>query len=203
MTEDRDARFIDEFEPVRLIARDAADLEVISALLQDAAALSGDLAWLPKQRRFAFVANRYRWERPEAEERVRVGGHVDHVLRVRATGIDPSDKNRPLALLSLRFEPRATPSDSGAALKETAPRAPGSETPARQPASTPDPEEPPTPETPDPGGLLRLICAPDALTGAPIEIALEVEALEIAVRDLTRPWSAKRKPSHSPSDQSA
>lgn len=161
MSDDRDASFIDSFKPARLLAQDAEDLSVISALLQDAVALAGDLAWLPKQGRFALVANRYRWEQPAAEERVRVGAHVDQVRRVRVKGLDPSKKDRPVVLLNLSFEPNE------------------------------DQEN-------DPGGQLRIACAPDALTGKPIEIALDIEALEVSLRDLTRPWAAKSRPAHEP-----
>ncbi|MEO1329217.1 MAG: DUF2948 family protein [Pseudomonadota bacterium] len=164
MSDDRDARFIDDFKPARLLARDADDLAVLSALLQDAVALSGELAWLPKQKRFAFVANRYRWEAPEAEERVRVGAHFDQVTRARVLGLDPTLKDRPVTILALSFEARAGGGEE------------------------------------DPGGLLRIACAPDALTGKPIEIALEVEAIEAALSDMTRPWAAKSRPAHQPPD---
>ena len=44
---------------MKLAAADAEDLEILSARLQDAAAKLKDLAWLPKQRRFAAVVNRF------------------------------------------------------------------------------------------------------------------------------------------------
>lgn len=106
----RDASFLDEFKPVRIAARDPEDLQVLSALLQDAVALSGDLAWLSAQRRFALVANRYRWEAPEARERVRVGVHFDDVARVRVKGLDPSVKDLPVSILAVSFEPGEPPS---------------------------------------------------------------------------------------------
>ena len=43
---------------LKLIALDAEDLSVVSAHLQDAVLQVGDLAYLPKERRFAAVANR-------------------------------------------------------------------------------------------------------------------------------------------------
>lgn len=189
MTDDRDASFIDAFEPARLVARDPEDLAVVSALLQDAVALSGDLAWLPKQGRFALVANRYRWETPSAEERVRAGAHVDHVRRVRVKGLDPAKKDRPVVLLSLIFEP-AAPATTEPSAQEPNAHEPNAHEPNAQ-------EQDGQPHT-DPGGVLRIACAPDALTGQPIEIALEVEVLEVALRDLTRPWAAKSRPAHEP-----
>ena len=45
---------------LKLIALDAEDLAVISAHLQDAVMKVGDLAFLPREKRFAAVANRLR-----------------------------------------------------------------------------------------------------------------------------------------------
>jgi hypothetical protein len=47
---------------LKLAAEDEDDLKAISALVQDAVMTVGDLAFLPKARRFALVLNRYRWE---------------------------------------------------------------------------------------------------------------------------------------------
>ena len=46
---------------LKLIALDADDLAVISAHLQDAVMKVGDLAFLPREKRFAAVANRFDW----------------------------------------------------------------------------------------------------------------------------------------------
>lgn len=107
-----DARFEDAYEPARLAARDADDLKVLSALLQDAVLLARDVVWLRQERRFAFVADRYRWEEPAARERVRVGVHFDGVLRVRARGVpEPSADGppQPLAILAATFEAAEEP----------------------------------------------------------------------------------------------
>lgn len=146
----KDAGYEDVFKPVRLAARDEQDLAVLSALLQDAIARSGDMAFLPKERRFALIASRYRWEEPEAQERVRVGVHFDTVLRAQVKGLDPSVKDQPVSLLAVRFEPAAEP----------------------------------------PGGVIHIACA------GGIEAALEVEAIEGALSDLSQPWAAKRRPEH-------
>src|SRR5262245_5336536 len=44
-----------------LIAFDADDLSVISAHLQDAVLKVGDVAYLPREKRFAAVGNRFDW----------------------------------------------------------------------------------------------------------------------------------------------
>lgn len=106
-----DARFEDAVKPVRLAARDEEDLAVMSALLQDAAFTASDVSWRPDSRRFAFVANRYRWEEPDARERVPVGVHFDGVLKARSTGL-PSAADaaeQPIAILAVAFEPAAEP----------------------------------------------------------------------------------------------
>lgn len=96
--------------PLKLMAEDADDLAIFSAHLQDAVLKVGDLAFLPKQRRFALVANRYRWEgagssRAKTGERVRCGLHFDGVLKVQASKIRQDAKDAVLSLLALGFEP--------------------------------------------------------------------------------------------------
>ncbi len=105
---------------LRLSAEDAADLEVISAFLQDAVTKVGDLAFLPSARRFAMVLNRFRWEGETAtgksagalrtHERVRAGLHFENVLKAQARGIRQDHADGVLNLLALRFEELDTPS---------------------------------------------------------------------------------------------
>lgn len=106
-----DARFEDAAAaPVRLAARDADDLSVLSALVQDAVTRLSDMAYKARERRFAFMTNRYRWEAPDALERVRAGLHFEHVLAVKLRGLDlqdPEAKETPLALLGLRWTAEA------------------------------------------------------------------------------------------------
>ncbi|HZU89593.1 MAG TPA: DUF2948 family protein [Stellaceae bacterium] len=47
---------------LRLRAEDTDDLAVISACLQDALVPVGDIAYMPEEQSFVFVANRFRWE---------------------------------------------------------------------------------------------------------------------------------------------
>jgi len=157
MTED--ARFEDGAEqPLRLRAESGEDLEVISALLQDAVGISRDVAWMPKRRRLALLINRFRWEdAPQAArqgrpvERVRAMLVIDGALRVRASGVDPQDRELVLSLLAMGFEP----GEDGA-------------------------------------GTLLLTLAGEG------EIAIEVEALDVGLKDVTRPYAAAsgRQPSH-------
>jgi hypothetical protein len=94
---------------LRLKAEEAADLEVISTCLQDAIARIEDMTYIPRLRRFAMVLTRFRWELademgPEGGLRVRCGVHFDNVLRVRAQGIDMTDKAGLLPLLAITSE---------------------------------------------------------------------------------------------------
>lgn len=154
-----DARFEDAplaDRPLRLKAESVEDLAILSSLLQDAVGRTGDIGWLPRNRRLVLLVNRFRWENgvdgAEARpERVRSAVSVESVLRVRARGLDPRDKARVYDLLAILFEPGA-----------------------------------------DGAGTLTLTLAGGA------EIAADVECLDLALADLTRPWPAKagKAPKH-------
>ncbi len=146
-----DARFRDGEEgPLRLLAQEAADVPVLSALVQDAVLTAGDMTYDRRRRRFAALVNRFRWEdRDEAAregrpfERVRSLLAVEDVLAAKVMGIDPGRKDEILSILSLTWEPGE-----------------------------------------DGTGRLTLILAGD---GA---VALEVEALDARLEDVTRPYVA-------------
>ena len=60
---------------LRLKAADAADLQILSAALQDAVVPLVDMVYLGDDQAFALVVNRFRWEAQSAE-----GGHPERVL---------------------------------------------------------------------------------------------------------------------------
>ena len=146
-----DARFEDATEaPLHLVARDAEDLAVLSALVQDAVFPITEMRWQAGRRRFGLLINRFRWEDRDAAERAgrrfeRVQSLlvVDEALSVRTQGIDRQDRDTVLSLLAVSFEPG-----------------------------------------PDGTGRVILTLAGD---GA---LALEVEALEVTLKDVTRPYAA-------------
>ncbi|MDD9923021.1 MAG: DUF2948 family protein [Boseongicola sp.] len=146
-----DAKFADGGEtPLRLQALDAEDLQVVSALAQDAVFPGNEMTWDRKGRRFAVLLNRFRWEdREKAErqhrelERVQSVLVVEDVLHVASQGIDRADADTVLSLLSLEFS-----------------------------------------EGEEGGGDVLLTLAGD---GA---IRLTVEALEVRLGDVTRPYRA-------------
>jgi len=69
-------------ERLRLLAADDADLETISALMQDAAVKTADVAYDGRGRRLIIIANRYRWEARE-RSRMRTTLRLDGVTGVR------------------------------------------------------------------------------------------------------------------------
>lgn len=151
-----DARFEDGREaPLNLGALGPADIEVISSLVQDAVFPITEMTWRARERRFALLLNRFRWEDDGRDrhgpERVRSLLVVDNVTRIASQGIDRRDRDTILSLLSVVFEP----SEEGA-------------------------------------GHILLTLAGD---GA---IRLEVEALEVTLKDVTRPYVAPsgRAPDH-------
>ena len=95
--------------PLRLRAEDRADLRIIAACLQDAVVKRDEMTYLPKQRRFAAVLNRFRWERETTQEkgarlspqRVRTGLHFDGVFKVKTRNLDNIDKETVLSLLTV------------------------------------------------------------------------------------------------------
>jgi hypothetical protein len=98
-----------------LAAEDAADLEVISARLQDAVAQMQDLVYLPKRRRFAAVFNRFQWEADEkkGDLRVRSGLHFDGVLSVKSQNLKLGAPEAVVSLLAIRFTPQVSQETGG------------------------------------------------------------------------------------------
>jgi hypothetical protein len=93
---------------LKLLARDEEDLKVLSAHLQDAVVRVGDLAYLPRQHRFAAFLSRFCWEEGDAGaagKRMCAGLHFDGVLKVRAYRVRRDDPDAVLALLALGFTP--------------------------------------------------------------------------------------------------
>jgi len=111
--------------PLKIIARDAEDLAVVSACLQDSLIPLNEMRYLPQERRFILVANRFRWERAarateEAaagkdatfesdddfgnRQRTNTGICIDRVLSVRSRNIDRSRPDDFLSLLSVQLD---------------------------------------------------------------------------------------------------
>jgi hypothetical protein len=97
---------------LKLRAEDDEDLAVISAFLQDALVPVGEMAFLPDDKRFVLVANRFMWERPPVDkkgrcERTLTGIAFDEVTAVQVRGFERSDSDRILEVLAVHAIPGA------------------------------------------------------------------------------------------------
>ena len=98
-------------DDLKLVVLDADDLAIVSAHLQDAVAKIGDMAYLPAEKRFAMLVNRFDWTTAEREPvRKRAGIHFERVLNARMRGIDLSKRDAVLNLLAVEFEEAQAPS---------------------------------------------------------------------------------------------
>lgn len=158
-------------KPLKLRARDCADMDVVAALLQDALVPQADMTYLAGEKRFVLVANRFRWHGDPAEdelpsapvpqaadqdvafaeegeappfERVNSGLCFDSVRRVRYRGLTPGAKDEILSLLTIESHPDA----------------------------------------------ITLIFAGDAA------VRLEVEAIRCHLEDIGDPWPTRWRPRH-------
>jgi hypothetical protein len=94
-------------EPLKLIALDRDDLEVVSAHLQDAAVKVADVFWLPQEKRLVLGVDRFDWlaangAKPEFR-RCRTGLRFERVFSCQCRGINPADKEAVLNLLAVDF----------------------------------------------------------------------------------------------------
>lgn len=106
---DIDARFEDGRDaPLNLGAQDGEELQVLSALVQDAVFPMTEMKWQAKQRRFGLLLNRFRWEEgarmQTAPERVQSILVIDNVLSVASQGVDRAEADMVLSILSVTFE---------------------------------------------------------------------------------------------------
>jgi hypothetical protein len=97
---------------LKLLAQDAEDLAVISAVLQDAVAKIGDIRWDAQGRTLTLACNRFRWEaggKKAAGERVRSALQLGDVTGVQARNLKRDAKGAIVELLSIAFEPAEAP----------------------------------------------------------------------------------------------
>lgn len=98
---------------LKLFVFDTEDLEVLSAHLQDAVARVADIAWLPADKRFVVILNRFDWTedtaRGRTHQRRRTALHFERVEAVRQRGVDRGDPDAVLNLLAVRFEEKIAP----------------------------------------------------------------------------------------------
>ena len=104
----------DHAESLLLVAREEADLEVVSALLQDAIIAGADLHYDAQDNCFIIVANRFCWERPtladmntssggEVYERALCGVRINYVTAVQKRRWPADWRDAFLNLLALKL----------------------------------------------------------------------------------------------------
>ena len=102
-----------DVKPLRLLAEEAEDLEVISAAVQDSVVKAENLNYEARIRRFSLELNRYRWE--EGVEKRTDGARVrsllafDGVMAVKTRAVTKADPDMILSLLQVTFTPAAEP----------------------------------------------------------------------------------------------
>ena len=151
---------------LKLIALDAEDLGVISAHLQDAVLRVGDMVYLPNEKRFVALANRFDWAKAKNAAVKRRGRHrqtalsvvaPDYVLSVLTVQKCKASilriRRRRWRFLAVTFEPASSQN-----------------------------------ETPE--GDVTLTFSGGAA------IRLSVECIEAELKDLGAAWTAKRSPEH-------
>lgn len=95
---------------LRLSALDVEDLATVSAQMQDAVLLAGDMTYDPKRKQFVLLANRFAWDDPDSPQRRRTGLHFDRVLGVKTLNMSHLEKDEVLSLLSVTFTELDAPS---------------------------------------------------------------------------------------------
>ena len=142
---------------LKLIALDREDLGVISAHVQNTCVKRVDMAWLPRQRRFAVAGMRYDWvgAKTGPAERVASVLRFDRVLKVSHLGLEEINSDATLNLLAVTFE-----------------------------------------KTDPPAGIIILAFADGAL------VRLEVECVEVELRDMGLRVPAEACPGHALTDTS-
>lgn len=101
--------------PLKLVAMDASDLEVISACCQDGVLKIADLEYLGREKRFLLSLNRFVWEDADKKknkkefERRRTVLHFERVSGVQLMGIDRSETDMVLSLMAVTFSEGEAP----------------------------------------------------------------------------------------------
>ena len=103
---DAAAEALSPMEPLRLLAEDAVDLQIISAALQDAIMRPVDIRWEKDARRLTIVLSRFCWEC--GGTRVMAAMQFGDVEAVKSRRL-PRLPEAALELLALDFEPTEAP----------------------------------------------------------------------------------------------
>jgi Protein of unknown function (DUF2948) len=168
-------------EALKLRARDAGDLEMIAAILQDALVPLANMKYLPREQRFALMVNRFRWEGAPKE---RVGNAGSPSGRRPKSGSGKDARFADQDATAFERVHAALVFDKVLSVKHR-----GMEVAAK-------------------GGVLALLTLrlDDTVVSISFaggaEIRLEVERLSCHLEDLGEPWPTVWRPQHSESETS-
>ena len=100
-------------EPVKFVALDREDLEVVSTHLQDALVKVADVIWRPKERRLVVGLSRFDWLSAEGTKpelrRCRAALRFERVNSCRCRSVNPCGKDDVLNLLAVEFDETDAP----------------------------------------------------------------------------------------------
>jgi hypothetical protein len=100
-----------DMSSLKLIALDGEDLKVVSAHLQDAVLKVADMAFVPRERRFAAIMNRFDWTTAATDSKARgatrrqAALRFERVLGAQVSGIDLKAGHEVLELLAVQYDP--------------------------------------------------------------------------------------------------
>jgi hypothetical protein len=94
-------------EPMKFVALDRDDLEVVSTHLQDALVKVSDIMWRPQEKRLVLALNRFDWlaaeGTPSALRRCRAALRFERVTACKCRSVNPHGKDDILNLLAIEF----------------------------------------------------------------------------------------------------
>jgi hypothetical protein len=94
-------------EPVKFVAFDRDDLEVVSTHLQDALVKVSDIIWRPHQKRLVIAVSRFDWLAAQGNagemRRCRAALRFERVTSCKCRCVNPAGKDALLNLLAVEF----------------------------------------------------------------------------------------------------
>ena|SRR5436305_8296769 len=101
-------------DPMKLVAFDRDDIEVVSTHVQDSVLKAGDIVWRPNEKRVVVALNRFDWESasccedPSYQRRLSAL-RFDRVLGCKCRNLQPAAKDQVLNLLAVEFAETTAP----------------------------------------------------------------------------------------------
>jgi hypothetical protein len=100
-------------QPLKLVALDKDDLEVVSTHLQDSTLKAGEVLWRPAEHRVVIALDRFDWETANGGsgtfQRRHAALRFERVLSCKCRNLDCGDKDKVLNLLAVDFSESDTP----------------------------------------------------------------------------------------------